>query len=456
MVRSVADAALTMQSIAGTVPDDTEYADIFGPDYYTTGVIPQPPDPIPNYMSALDLSFVNGKKIGYNGTLTAGSALKIAYDALVAAGATMVLRPQTTVGTLQPLPSGYEAHRTIDEYYARLGPQAPIQSLVQEVADNQSIVNPPQALKFGNSSHLSESTADITPGGANETQFRTNIIQRKTAYHKAINDMMTYPNSDPTQPADPVIGILGSVPSGPQAGYPQITIPMGYNTTTRRTVNVSVNGGAYSERDLIGVAYVIEQATHLRQPASMVDPSMYRCAHTVPAEPFADRGHCNPDYDTIMTMLDGTPAILPFSLETESAQSLAARMDAHTLIAEELVKAYLYRIALANAEGPAIQAVRELNMDAINEAGMDREGRRRAQRTADGSVLIDDSIDARLPTTAGSIALDDHAEERRRAVAKLKAAGASSSARQRVGLNGLFDAVCGGHCARRAVPPSVR
>ena len=50
-------------------------------------------------------------------------------------------------------------------------------------------------------------------------------------------------------------------PNGPQAGYPQITIPMGYNATQRRTLNVSVHGNAYDERDLIGVAYVIEQAT---------------------------------------------------------------------------------------------------------------------------------------------------------------------------------------------------
>ena len=104
MVRTVSDAALTLQSIAGPVPDDTEYADIFGPDYYATGVIPVPPNPIPDYLSALDLNFVNGKKIGYNGTLTAGSPLKIAYDALVAAGAIMVLRPTTTVGTLLAAP----------------------------------------------------------------------------------------------------------------------------------------------------------------------------------------------------------------------------------------------------------------------------------------------------------------------------------------------------------------
>jgi amidase len=443
MARTVSDVALTLTSIAGTVPDDTEYADLFGPDYYTTGVIPKPPSPLPDYMSALDLNFVKGKKIGYNGTYTPGSALQIAYDALVAAGAIMVPRPVTTVGTLAALPTGYEAHATIDEYYKRLGPKAPIQSLVAEVADNNA--NAQQALKYGDSSHLSESLADITPGGTNWGLFRTNIIQRKTTYHQAIDDMMNYTNSDESQPLDPVIGILGSTPSAPQAGYPQITIPMGYNAQTRRTVSVSVNGGAYDERNLIGIGYVIEQATHLRQQASAVDPSMYRCAATVPPEPFAGRGHCNPSYTTIMKMLGGKATLLPFSLETESAQSLESRMNAKTLSAQTLVKAYLYRIALANADGPAIQAVRDLNTNAIADAkAID------AERAAKGSigplmgipVLVDDSIDIQgLPTSAGSIALEDSMPSQDSTiVAKLRAAGAIILGHTNTTeLNGLFD-----------------
>ena len=35
-------------------------------------------------------------------------------------------------------------------------------------------------------------------------------------------------------------------------------------TVFRLALNVSVNGNAYDERNLIGMAYVIEQATHLR------------------------------------------------------------------------------------------------------------------------------------------------------------------------------------------------
>ncbi|HEX4344801.1 MAG TPA: amidase family protein [Solirubrobacteraceae bacterium] len=454
--RTVSDAAMTLQSIAGFDPEsDGEYSAVFGPGYTGpggNGDIPTLPDQVPNYMSALDLSFVNGKKIGYNGTLTPGTPLQMAYDALVAAGATMVLRPTTTTPTVPGLPSGYEQHKTIDEYYKHLGALAPIQNLAQEVAFDNANVQ--EGEKFGNSAHATESVADITPGGANEAQYRANLPIRKLAFHNSIDYMMNYANSDPmldsgghpTATPDPVIGILGSVPNGPAAGYPQITIPMGYNTTFRRTQNVSINGNAYDERNLLGIGYVIEQATHLRQPASMVDPSMYRCAKTSPPEPFASRGSCNPDYDSLMAMIGGSAPPLTFSLETESAQSLEARENAGTLSAVTLTKAYLARIALANAEGPAIQAVRDINTNALNEAkALDDE---RATSGPRGPlhgipVLLDDSIDVDgMPTTAGSIALQHSMPTAdAKLVAKLKAAGAIILGKTNVTeLDGLFDA----------------
>ena len=113
-------------------------------------------------MSALDPNFVRGKRIGWNGTLTDGSPLKLAYDALVAGGAIMVERP---VITSAGIPGGsvlnYEAHRDIDHYYAHLGPDAPIKSLQQENDDN--LANPMEALKFGNSTHAAALAIDISP-----------------------------------------------------------------------------------------------------------------------------------------------------------------------------------------------------------------------------------------------------------------------------------------------------
>ena len=139
-------------------------------------------------MSALDLNFVRGKKIGYNGTLTEGSPLKLAYDALVAAGAVMVARPSTTTPTLPALPSGLRAAQAIDLYYKRLGPYAPIKSLVEEVADNQA--NAHQALKYGHNSHLNRSV-----GGRHARRCERDPVPDQPAHpqdarHESINDMI--------------------------------------------------------------------------------------------------------------------------------------------------------------------------------------------------------------------------------------------------------------------------
>src|SRR4051794_12383204 len=472
MVRTVEDAAILLQSIAefpGSDPTaNQEYLDLLGPNYFSSGVLPTAPSAwngkLPDYASALDLSFVKGKRIGYNSTTCSpqpctptptqqGNAAAVA--ALQDAAAIMVPDPVTTVATLAPLPTGYEQHATIDEYYKGLGPNAPVKSLAEEVAVDNT--NPQEALKDGNSAHASEAQADDSTitnpfattalGLTNANQFQGNMVLRKAAYHSAVDAMINCPgagvttnstnasgvaNGTTTCPAgtvNPVIAIIGSAPSTPQAGYPEITVPGGYTSTQRRNVGVLVFGGAYGERDLIGVGYTIEHALQASKPVGEVNPASYRCAHTTPAEPYAGRGHCNPDYQSVMAMLGGTKTILPFPLETTSAQALQAKMAAGTLTSEQLVKAELTRIALANANGPAVQAVRALNANALNEAKAS--DARRASGGARGAlegipVLVDDTIDvSSLPTSAGSIALQDNLPSGDAAlVAKLKAAGA--------------------------------
>jgi amidase len=481
IVRGVSDAAITLQSIAevpGTDPTaNQEYLDLMGPNYFGSPATGQPngvndiPAPVgwngslPSYTSALDLNFVKGKRIGYNNTTCTPQptctptaqqqANAAAVAALEAAGAITVPDASTTVATVAPLPSGWEAHATIDEYYKGLGPNVPVKNLAQEVAlDN---TNPQEATKDGNSAHASESLSDastitnpLSPtalGQTNATQFATNLVLRKAAYHSALDAMMNCPGAGvttnstnaaglangtttcPDGTVNPVIAIIGSAPSTPQAGYPEMVVPMGYTTTQRRNIGVDVFAGAYGERDIIGVGYVIEQATKLRKPVGEVDPASYRCARTDVPEPYAARGHCNPDYTSVMSMLGNVKTILPFPLETSSAQSLQAKLTAGTLTSQQLVKAELTRIALANANGPSVQAVRAINASAINDAAASD-----ARRAAGGSkgplegipVLVDDSIDvSSLATSAGSIALQDSKPSSDAAlVAKLKAAGA--------------------------------
>lgn len=440
MDRTVANAAMHLQSMVGRDPkNELGYEAVFGPNWHAS--IKRAPVEAPDYMSALDLDFVRGKRIGYNGTIEPGSPTALAFDALVAAGAIMVERPSIPVGDVLALPSGYQQHKAIDEYYKGLGPAAPINSLEEEVAVNAAESD--QALKFGNQNHANAAAAETAPGGPNETAYRAAMPIRRAAQWAAIDSMMN--NETPDDPSDDFLAILGSVPSGATAGTPQVTIPMGYSSTHRRAVSVAIHGNAYSERNLIGVAYVIEQATKLRQPVSELNPSMYRCADTVPAPAFASRGGCNPDYESTMDLIGGTVPSVPFSLETETAQSLQARQTAGTLTAETLTRAYLVRIAAANAEGPAVQAVRVLNASAVAEAkALDQERRRSGPRGPLHGipVLLDDSFDVSgLPTTAGSIALqsslpaDDAA-----VVAQLRAAGAIILGKTNVTeLNGVLD-----------------
>ena len=106
-------------------------------------------------------------------------------------------------------------------------------------------------------------------------------------------------NETPADPSDDFIAILGTVPSGAAAGYPQITIPMGYNATPAAGAE-RVGQRQRLQRAQPDRRRVRDRAGDEAAPAgvSEVNPSMYRCAETVPAPPFASRGGCNPDYES--------------------------------------------------------------------------------------------------------------------------------------------------------------
>src|SRR4051794_29304401 len=175
MARTVANAAMTLQSIAGYDAHNADYYHGFwGPPsggIADETIIPPVPRTNPNYLSALDASFVRGKRIGWNGT---GAEMDAAKAALIAAGAVLVERP--TIKTRPQPGSGlnYEAHRDIDHYYAHLGPNAPIKSLAEEVADNTA--NAQEALKFGNATHAGALAIDISPDSAASVAYRSALV----------------------------------------------------------------------------------------------------------------------------------------------------------------------------------------------------------------------------------------------------------------------------------------
>ena len=156
MDRTVADAALNLQSIAGPRPgDDASYDGRLRARTRRASVIPPAPDTVPDYLSALDLNFVQRQahRLQRHASTDGHAGSKIAYDALVAAGAIMVAAPRRSPSAAEPGAArrlrGSTRRSTSTTSEPR--PVAPIKSLVEEVADNQA--NAHEALKFGNDNH---------------------------------------------------------------------------------------------------------------------------------------------------------------------------------------------------------------------------------------------------------------------------------------------------------------
>jgi amidase len=120
----------------------------------------------------------------------------------------------------------------------------------------------------------------------------------------------------------------------------------------------------------------------------------------------------------------------PFELEEMTVGDLQDGLRSGRFSAHSLTQAYLERIDAIDKRGPAINAVIEINPDALSIAdAIDRE---RKEKSAGGPlqgipVLIKDNIETgdRMHTTAGSLALADSIAARDSAVAKkLRDAGA--------------------------------
>jgi Asp-tRNA(Asn)/Glu-tRNA(Gln) amidotransferase A subunit family amidase len=267
-----------------------------------------------DFTGGLSAAALDGRRIGVVSSTNANYVAAVV--AVQALRATTVTIPTPTAAPV-PQVLDYEFKRDLNAYLDTLPDDAPMGSLAEIVAYNDS--HAAEALKFGQTQLLASQGIDVSRGSPETAQYEQNLAAGKAANRAAIDDALSRGTADPADDLDAIMTPSGNlIGIGARAGYPQLTVPAGYDLDASRTVNpvnISFTGTAGSDADLLAFGYAYEQATQLRQPPSRTNPSLWRC---VPGSAFMARS-CAPGEPAretpVATDVSGTvPATLSLAI----------------------------------------------------------------------------------------------------------------------------------------------
>jgi amidase len=271
MARSVTDAAIALDAVAGADPSDPITAE-------SAGKVPA------SYTKYLDPEALKGKKIGYV-TSTLGSNATVnrlftqAVADLRAQGAEVVLlNDADTTGRISRTGSygsgsTNEFRHDLQAYIdAHLNPGVPYRTLTDIAKSGDKIVS-------------GRGDANATGGGTyslrsrvTEDTYKTYIAQHNTEIATGEKDMTAIFDDNSLDaliyPTGSTYGTIGTnLRLSPNSGMPAVTVPMGQSIAADNPsaavgvgagVNLEFLGRNYSEGTLIGMTYDFEQATHHR------------------------------------------------------------------------------------------------------------------------------------------------------------------------------------------------
>lgn len=265
MARTVADAAITLGALTGVDPQDaTTYQSMEHAHR--------------DYTRYLDANALEGKRIGFyrapmGRNVKVDTLMHIALDHMRSQGAEIIeidviSAPNTGSHAFQVML--YEYKEGLNRYFQSLGPDAPIKSLDELIAFNRhdsiSLLHFNQRyLEMANEKGDLTDPAYLEALAAMHKGSREQGIDRVMEEHQL--DAMVAPTGSPAWFTDWVNGDsfqLGSSSPAAHAGYPNITVPMGF--VNELPVGISFFGQAWSEPVLIGIAYAFEQGTRHRKP----------------------------------------------------------------------------------------------------------------------------------------------------------------------------------------------
>jgi amidase len=274
MARTVKDAALLLGALAGVDPDDAV-------------TLESKERAHSDYTSFLDPNGLKGKRIGVEKSFLSNGhegILALFQDALAllkAQGATIVeveLQKQLSdANSVEGTVLQYEFKDGLNKYLAT-ATDARVRSLTDVIAFNRQ--NASKAMPFFKQETLEHSDAR---GGLDSAEY-TDALKKLLTARTVIDDLLRLNQLDAICGTtngvacciDLISGDYRTGPgfSGPAAiaGYPHITVPMG--TVLELPVGISFVGGAYTEPQLLAIAYAYEQASKKRVAPGFVDGPM--------------------------------------------------------------------------------------------------------------------------------------------------------------------------------------
>jgi amidase len=270
MGRCVEDVAIMLGAMTGSDTADSK-------------TLIQDRKALTNYSMSLEKDGVRGKRIGYfKSTEYYSEKSEILADDVISFlrknGATVVNIEMPKAENYLMASSDvlfYEFKDGLNNYLKSLGPNARVKNLNDLIAFNKSDST---ELKYFNQNLLEVANKK---GDLNSPDYKKALeIMEKGSRSEGIDKIMDQNNLDalmaptgsPAWKTDLILGdhyVGGSSSLAAIAGYPAITVPMGF--INNLPVGITFFGKAWSESKLIGIAYSYEQGTrHRKVPKYLV------------------------------------------------------------------------------------------------------------------------------------------------------------------------------------------
>jgi amidase len=264
MARSVRDAAICLGTMTGIDSSDTKTLESSGKSRS-------------DYTPFLNPDGLKGKKIGiYTGPLNKSFRVDRLFHAAIGKmkemGAEFVeideIAPPGT-GSLSFQVMLYEYKDGLNNYFASLGPDAPISNLEELIEFNKgdSIELEHYDQRF---LEMAQEKLGLDSGEYIEILAEMQKNARDLGIDRVMDehglDALVSPTGSPAWKTDLINGdnyMLSSSSPAAWAGYPNISVPMGF--AGELPVNISFFGRAWSEPVLLEIAYAYEQATKQRR-----------------------------------------------------------------------------------------------------------------------------------------------------------------------------------------------